>query len=290
MNRDQAVTFLLLAQDATGGWGFLPGDTAAVEPTAAALLALRDAATAEAAREQGLAWLHAAQHRDGGWGFSAADGQSGWTTASGLLALAAYKLQAASARAAVDWLLDEEVLDFRLDDIQQMNAALGVDLALRGWPWLPGMASFVEPTAWAMLALAAAGGATEDRAAPRLTEGARYLADRRCRPGGWNVGNPVMFSRALPPRAQSTAWSLLALQRTAPERIVPEDVEALAGEMHSEGSASALAWGLIALRAMGQTDARAADRLAALQRGDGSWDGSPYLTALALLSESGGLA
>ncbi len=286
MNREAAATFLVLTQDAAGGWGYQAGETAAVEPTAAALLALQEQDAAAAARGRGLGWLRAGQQRDGGWGFNAGDRESGWTTAWGLLALAAYEPDGAAARRAIDWLLGVAVLDFRLDDIQSTKDTLGIDLALRGWPWLPGMASFVEPTAWAALALAVAG---EDGAAGRLAEAARYLQDRRCRPGGWNVGNPVMFSQALPPRAQPTAWALLALHRLAPDSITAADTAALSAEMHREDSTSALAWGLMALAALGDTDAEAEARLAARQRGDGSWEGSPYLTALALLSGAGAL-
>jgi hypothetical protein len=54
--------------------------------------------------------------------------------------------------------------------------------------------------------------------------------------------------------------------------------------MHLDGGALALAWGLCALHALGQDDAEARTRLAALQQPDGGWSGSPYTTAVALMA------
>ena len=118
----------------------------------------------------------------------------------------------------------------------------------------------------------------------RIEEAVRYLVDRRCRPGGWNVGNPMMFGRALPPRTCPTAWALLALAKAAREAIRPEDSDALREDMRIDGGALALAWGLCALHALGQEDVEARARLAALQEPDGGWRGNPYTTAVALLA------
>jgi hypothetical protein len=54
-----------------------------------------------------------------------------------------------------------------------------------------------------------------------------------------------------------------------------------------DGSPSALALGLLALRGLGEDDPAAAASLAALQLPDGSWTGSAYDTALAILADGG---
>jgi len=144
----------------------------------------------------------------------------------------------------------------------------------------------VEPTALALLALDAASAVAAHRA--RADEAVRYLSDRRCQGGGWNFGNPFMLGAYLPPRPHPTAWALLALHAIAPDAIRPEDVAALRTEMHRDGGAMALALGIMALEALGETDPLARERLTALQRPDGSWEGSPYVTALALRALSGG--
>ena len=116
-----------------------------------------------------------------------------------------------------------------------------------------------------------------------------YLTDRRCAGGGWNFGNPVMLGAGLPPRAHPTAWALLALARLKPDAIRAEDMTALRAEMARDGGALALGLGLLALRTLGEDDGSSAARLALLQLPDGSWNGNPYHTAVALLAARGSL-
>jgi hypothetical protein len=279
--------FLLATQNADGGWGYAAGDASTVEATAAVVMAAIAMAgqgepTLSGAREGALRWLLDAQHRDGGWGLQADDDESGWQTAWAVLALARSNGHEAEAARGAGWLLAVKTIEFDEDAMQKVDQLLGIDFSLRGWPWLPGQAAWVQPTALAVLALARAPDTTE--IAERTAEAATYLTDRRCQGGGWNVGNPMMFSQALPARAHPTAWVLLALARAAPERILPEDGNALRAEMESDGGAPALALGALALSACGQDAAGALSRLQALQQPDGSWDGSPFHTALAVLA------
>lgn len=282
-----AGDFLLRSQGSDGGWGYRVGHASTVEATAAALLALSgDAAAAEATR-RAAAWLLAAQHRDGGWGLTAEDDESGWQTAWAVLALARMADFAAATDRGATWLLTTQLLRIeKAEDVRWTKDILGIDPALRGWPWLPGQAGWVEPTALALLALAPR--AADPAVAPRLTEGVRYLMDRRCGRGGWNVGNPVMFSRPLPPRAIATAWVVLALGRLARTMLQDADLRTLQAEMHADDGIPALAWGLLALRSLGQDDPPAAGRLQARQAADGGWDASPYHTAVARLALAGG--
>ncbi len=63
------------------------GAVPVVEPTAAAVLALRDGQTPAATLEKADGLAEGLQHPDGGWGMSAEDGESGWHTAWAMLAL-----------------------------------------------------------------------------------------------------------------------------------------------------------------------------------------------------------
>ncbi len=147
----------------------------------------------------------------------------------------------------------------------------------------------MEPTALATLALASAPATAQ--IGSRLEEGARYLVDRRCHTGGWNVGNPIMFSQTLPPRAHPTALALLALKRVAAAEIRPGDLAALRAAMQADAGTPALALGALALRACSADAWEALAQLQRSQQPDGGWDGSPFHTALALfaLEEGAGL-
>ncbi len=283
----QGLKFLTGAQNDDGGWGYSPEMPSAVEPTCAVLLALSTLSAGETARQRAVGWLWRAYHEDGSWGIAPDDPEGGWQTAWAVLALTRAGEPPEKLAASVEWLLSVKTLRFTDDELQRdIERILDIDPALRGWPWLPGQASWVEPTALTMLALAA--GPFAPRAAGRLAEAVQYLNDRRCRAGGWNVGNPVMLGAPLPPRAHPTAWALMALNAVAPEAILPRDVAALKEEMHRDGGTSALALGLMALAHLGQDDGEARRRLVAAQRDDGSWEHNPYHTALALMGLRGG--
>ncbi len=287
MAEKRALDFLLATQDRDGGWAYTIGQPACVEPTAAAVLALRTEPALKTAAERGLAWLRAAQHRDGGWGLNAADPESAWQTAWGILALRTSSRDEAASACARAWLLAVETLTSETDEMQaEWERLLSINSRLRGWPWRPGEASWIEPTALALLALA--GETASAQAAARIGEATHYLTDRRCTDGGWNFGNPFMLGAALPPRAHPTALAILALSRVAPDAIEPADLAALGREMAADRGALALAWGLLALRAVGEDDAAAAATLAALQGADGGWNDNPYHTAMAMLAGRGG--
>ncbi len=272
------TTFLISTQNTDGGWGYAPGQASTVEATAAVTLSLSGSAAATYQRV--IAWLHNTQHQDGGWGLGATDELSGWHTAWAVLTLARQDPNQAVVARGTEWLLSVETLRTDEDAIQMLEPVLAIDLHLRGWPWLPGEASWIEPTALAILALTAA----RTPATERIDEAARYLLDRRCQGGGWNVGNPVMFSQPLPARAHPTAWALLALTQVAAQSVTTEDGVTLRSEMLRDGGAPALAWGLLALRALGQGDDKAVQQLRDLQLSDGSWSHSPYQTALSMLA------
>lgn len=289
MDGSAARSFLLASQDASGGWAYAPGQAPSVEPTAMvmnALSAFPGGAEDAQAVQRAVEWLLAGQIQDGGWGIYPEDLQGCWLTAWAVLALSSsffLELPTEQMKLAVEqgaaWLLQVEALQFEDAELLGVGSRVaGIDFSLRGWPWQPGEASWVEPTALALLALTAAGFTLDE---PRLAEAVQYLVDRRCPGGGWNVGNPRMFNALLPAHAHPTAWALLALEMVAPDQILPEDLANLKAEMRQDQGTMALAWGLAALLALKQEDEEMRSWLASRQLEDGSWDHNPYWTALA---------
>jgi hypothetical protein len=275
-----AISFLFSAQNTDGGWGYRLKQDSAVEPTSAALLALRAIPSADYSFRRGVNWLKDAQHGDGGWGFSARDIDSAWQTAWAVLALLRCGQEGEISGRGVKWLLGVSTFQDKKKNTQKIEK-----ISMSGWPWLPGEAVWIEPTALAILALDSV---PDLRIAnDRIKAALRYIQDQRCFEGGWNVGAPGTLNSALPARAHPTAWVLLALLHKTPKAFHSEDIHALRSEMHRDGGASALAWGLLALRTLKEDDKMGEARLTAMQGENGGWDDNPYITAVALMAMRG---
>lgn len=123
------------------------------------------------------------------------------------------------------------------------------DNRLQGWSWIDANFSWVEPTCWGMLALksARAHGLTDAAIDPRLAEAERLLADRSCRPGGWNFGNAIVMKQDLRPYVPATALALLALQDLRGADVVGRGLAALESLWSTEISAMSLGLSLICL-------------------------------------------
>lgn len=272
--------FLLRAQNADGGWGYKPGGMSFVEPTAAVILALSPDAQNIVEVQRARAWLKQGQHADGGWGIAPLDTESGWMTAWAVWALA--QTDADPTRRGAQWLL--EISGFRVTDPGQIRGVeeyLRINPSITGWPWQPGDASWIFPSALALLALDAAG----IREHPRVKEGIRYLLDRAIPGGGWNIGNPFMITDSMLPTAESTALALLALHAF---RIQEERARAAQAWLAQENFTSTpfeWAWRAWYWKTTGSPLERAHGALNFLQRADGSFDGNLFTTALVQLSQ-----
>jgi len=101
----------------------------------------------------------------------------------------------------------------------------------RGWGWTPRTSSWVEPTAFALMALREA----PAQQLPKNVSERRDLAvallyDRMCPGGGWNCGNPRVYGVDGDALVLPTCWALLALG--IPEKDAQE----------KPGRALSLAW------------------------------------------------
>ncbi len=126
------------------------------------------------------------------------------------------------------------------------------DNSLQGWSWVDGTFSWVEPTAWCLLALKLSGVRSEEGAA-RIREAEQLLLDRVCESGGWNYGNAYVLDKALRPYVPTTALGLLALQDRPEHEAVQKSLAYLEAEQLSEVSGMALGLALICLRVYGRS-------------------------------------
>lgn len=246
IDRARRTLVALAVEDA---WGYRRSGPAAVEATVLAALGLlatdRDGeslplATRAAGRLAGL------QRRDGSLGITASLPTPGWATPFASILWQALGSHRDARRRAADWLVGE-----RVDTPPRPAEArpiVGHDTSIPGWPWVEGTHSWVEPTAFALLALAREGLAGH----PRAGEGVRVLRDRAIASGGWNYGNATVFGRPLRPQPAPTGLVLLALARSPQDRgIVEPALDYLRGALPTIRASSSLAWGLLGLRAWG---------------------------------------
>jgi hypothetical protein len=259
------LTRVLALQNEDGGFGARAGLPSATEPTALALLALsahpHDKARAEAMRAG--RWLLGAQAPDGGWPVVPSVPGSSWPTALAVLAIERHGYDVGDRKlAGARWLLGVE--GRRLGRAQRFTewllgreSAVVVDDQLTGWPWVHDTFSWIEPTAYAVLALdGLRKELPADPLARRLDVARRMIADRACADGGWNYGNSRVLGEELWPYPDTTALALLALRTAGAPAAQAKHLDALERMLGENESGLATALGLIALDAYGR-DVRA---------------------------------
>lgn len=249
------------AQNADGGWSYFPNKSSWLEPTIYAALALHGSPEADRAWNLVKAW----QNADGGWR-PAADVEISHAATS-LSVTAALARQESGGetgepvRKAVSWLLglsgEESTLSKRA--ILRIGKALGMvqderDFSLKGWPWKPDTASWVEPTSHALVALRQAArkdpklDTSELRERVRLGEG--MLLDVRARDFGWNYGNRTARGEDLRSYPETTGIALVGLQGHSDLGKSLELAQKMLRDSVSPktGSPMAAAWLTIAMR------------------------------------------
>jgi hypothetical protein len=124
--------------------------------------------------------------------------------------------------------------------------------SLEAWSWISGTASWVEPTAWCVLALKHR--QAHVRASivrERIRAAEDFLVDRACVAGGWNYGNPNVYGTDLIPHVPTTALGLLALQDQRHHPVVARALTRLQADAPGERSHLALALAILCLRVYG---------------------------------------
>ena len=250
-----------------GGFAAVPDGPADTESTALAALATR--ASAPDGARASLDWLLVRQRPDGAFPHTDAVPEPSWATAWAALALVRGEAGAEPLVRAAHWLVAREgrrpgLVARALGRLTGQQTRLEQDRTLRGWPWHAAAASWVEPTAAALLALRAlAGEAPVSGARERIAEGERLLWDRACVGGGWNYGNRRVLGEALAPFPDTTALALLALQGSARADGLAEGCATLGALLDERASCLALALGALALELHARDAGALRTRLAA---------------------------
>jgi uncharacterized protein (DUF362 family) len=136
-------------------------------------------------------------------------------------------------------------------DSREASEIHDIDLDLVGWPWAEGNFSWVEPTAWACLALRRVGFGEHER----VEQGLKLVLDRCLPEGGVNYGNRRVFGRALEPIPTPTALALLALQGRGEDRRVRGAVDYLVRCASTGEDLEHLCWARLALDVCGGAEA-----------------------------------
>jgi hypothetical protein len=208
-------------QNADGGWPYGVAGPSWTEPTAFALLAqVARGEESSPSVQRGLSWLQTVQSADGGWRPEPSVEQSTWVGA--LVALLPGTLLPENRRRAnLKWLLQQTGQEStRLYRIRQwMIGHSGPTRNMGdGWPWYPGAAAWVTPTALTILALGkhrawiAKTGVPDALLDRRIEEGQRFLLAHACASGGWNHGGAQALGYQANPYPETTGLALLALR------------------------------------------------------------------------------
>jgi Squalene-hopene cyclase C-terminal domain/Prenyltransferase and squalene oxidase repeat len=288
------LPFLLKAQNKDGGWGFHPGSESRAEPACWALMALTNAAEAETSEsiDRGIEFLRAAQLADGSWPSTPEERRGCWVTSLACWVLASEKNSATAVASGLGWLCGDWPRDSTLwrrllGRFSAQRQVFPINAAYRGWGWTPRTSSWVEPTAFALLALQAAAPAELPAAAERRRQLAEALLyDRMCPGGGWNCGNPRVYGVAGEPLVVPTAWALLALRAYRERQENASSLAWLAASVPSIKSAGSLALARICLETYGRPWPSSARDLQLLYSGNAFLD-SVQVAAWASLTTSG---
>src|SRR5438876_10284026 len=239
-----------------GGWGYAPHQLIHLEPTCLALLAL--SLDAERYREviaRGRSSLERSRAADGTFHTVRGREEALWPTA-----LVLYVQAALGESPEVLQRTAAAVLSYRGRVPEDPGAAEmhDIDIHIVGWPWALDTFAWVEPTAWACLALRRAGFGSD----PRVDEGLRLLLDRATDAGGINYGNRHVFGRLTEPLPGPTALMLLALQGHGDHPRVQAAIRYLQREIETDDDLEHLCWTKLALDALASSVASAASPVA----------------------------
>ena len=138
---------------------------------------------------------------------------------------------------------------------REANSPLADDPSIKGWPWVLGTYSWIEPTALTIIALRASGYGGHER----TREGIRMLLDRQLPGGGWNYGNTLVFGKELDPMPEDTGVALAALEGTVPGELIRPSLDYLSRNFRNLLTPLALGYGLLGLAAHGTWPAGAED-------------------------------
>lgn len=229
-------------------WTYRAAHESAAEPAAWAAIALAAHGRSEAAAAP-ADWLAELQRPDGSVGVTQAQEEPCWPTSLALLAWCTLnRFAGASAYnnsidRAAKWCLTDH------GKAGQRSPQLGHDPTLVGWSWAANTATWLEPTCYFVMGLAAAGRGDH----PRVAEGCRVIADRLLPAGGANYGNTIVLGQPLLAHLAPTGVALATLAGRAPKRErIDRSIDLLLAHTGPATTPMSLAWACVGLTAQGQ--------------------------------------
>jgi hypothetical protein len=164
-----------------------------------------------------------------------------WPTALAILAWQNSPLSRAAQTRAIRFLIETT----GIHRPRQWYDAAGHDPFLKGWPWIGGTHSWIEPTALNVIALKVTGLAQHDR----VREAIRMILDRQLPHGGWNYGSTYVFGKEYHPMPESTGAALTGLAGVVRQEKVAHSLAYLQGEVDRLRTPISLGWALLGLAA-----------------------------------------
>jgi hypothetical protein len=237
--RFQEELFRRILQE--GGFADRPQGQYRVDATAWAILACQALDVEGDLLERHRARLVRQQGQDGRIWLSPEHPESYWPTTLAVLAWNNSSASLTASNRAVHFLLESSGEHYP----RKPKDALGHDPLLKGWAWIGGTHSWIEPTALAVMALKTTGNGQHDR----VREAIRMMLDRQLPHGGWNYGNTSVFGRELHPMPESTGAALAALAGQVELRTVSPSLDYLQDEVGRLRTPISLGWGLLGLAA-----------------------------------------
>jgi len=227
-----------------GGLVDRPGGQFRVDATSWGGLLLRAAGGAQEMLERLRARLVHEQGQDGRVSVQRDHPDSYWPTALAILVWQDSPPSQAAQQRAIHFLLESSGNHFR----RRAEDPPAHDTLLKGWPWVAGTHSWIEPTVLSVLALQMAGHGQHDR----VREAIRMILDRQLPHGGWNYGNTLVFGRELHPMPESTGAALAGVAGQVEQGTVARSLDYLQGEVDRSRTPISLGWGLLGLAAWGR--------------------------------------
>ncbi|WP_243310514.1 hypothetical protein [Fundidesulfovibrio agrisoli] len=240
-----ALTTAIKARSLPDGGFALSGDTGfRVDATAWAVAALRTAEPGAPSLPPARARLASCQTAQGAVPFLPDTPDAIWPTPLAMFAWLGAPGFEGNLRSAQTYLLQTNGAHWP----RKPDSPISHDPALRGWPWTLKTHSWIEPTALAILALAAAGSGGH----PRVEEGRRMILDRQLPAGGWNYGNVMVYGQELLPNPECAGQALAALAGSCPPAEVSNSLDWLERQTPGLRTPFALSWAVLGLSAWGR--------------------------------------
>lgn len=226
-----------------GGFSGRIGGRYRPDATAWAALALAAVGVQEDLTQSARSRLAADQMEDGRLSVSPGYPQAFWPTPLAVIAWHRSPAHRESQSRALDFLLGTTGKHWK----KRSDSPVGHDTAIRGWPWIEGTHSWVEPSSMVLLALELTGHGDHERA----QEARRMLLDRQLERGGWNHGNTTVFCQELRPMPTSTGLALNALAGRLRREHVEKSLWYLKDQLDHLCTPLSLGWSLLGLGAWG---------------------------------------